>query len=82
MKWIPVTERLPADFGRLGRTKKYLIFIDNPFFSDGHYHVAWYQKSSFGDKYNLWMGIEPNVHHGDSYPNVTHWCELPNPPQK
>ena len=76
MEWIPVTDRLPDDFDNQGQTKPYLVHIDNPFFKDGNYHVAFYQKSPFGDKYNLWRGIETNVSHGENQPNVTHWTEI------
>lgn len=81
MKWIPVTESLPDEFDEKYKiTKPYLVYIDNPFFHNGNYHVSYLMKSDLG---NHWVGIEPNVsHRWDNMPNVTHWCELPNPPQK
>lgn len=78
MNWISVKEKLPTDFNEHGRTKNYLVYIDNPFFTDANYHVSWYQESLFGQKY--WANIEANVYRGDDTPNVTHWCELPNKP--
>jgi|SRR5690348_1691487 len=78
--WISVNDRLPNDFDEQGQTQPYLVYIDNPFFKNGNYHVSYFEKSSFGEQYNHWCGIEPNVHHGTTYPNVTHWILLPKRP--
>lgn len=77
MEWISVKDELPSDFNERGRTKSYLVWIDNPFFHDGNAHVAQFERGSFGDH---WRGIEPNVHHGNNPPNVTHWMPLPEKP--
>lgn len=79
-RWISVETDLPEDFDEFGRTQHYLVYIDNPFFSNGHYHVAMYEKSSFGEQYNHWVGIEPNVHHNhETQPKVIAWQPLPKP---
>jgi hypothetical protein len=79
-QWISVEERLPEDFDEQGHTQPYLVFIDNPYFKNGNYHIAYFEKSSFGNQFNHWCGIEPNVHHGTIQPNVTHWMPLPSLP--
>lgn len=79
-EWISVKDELPTDFNDRGLTAPKLVYIDNPFFANGNYHVCFFQKNSFGEQYNNWVGIEPTVHHGDAQPNVTHWMELPLKP--
>ena len=74
-EWVSVEDRLPDEFNEFGQTKHYLVYIDNPFFKDGNYHVAYFEKSGWGTCH--WRGIEPNVSHGIDQPNVTHWMELP-----
>lgn len=76
-EWISVEDRLPDDFDEAGQTPHLLVVIDNPFFKNGYYHVAYYQKTIFG---RSWQGIEPNVSHGKLQPNVTHWKPLPKAP--
>ena len=78
--WISVNDSLPSDFDEQGQTLPYLVYIDNPFFKNGNYHVSYFERSSFGERYNHWCGIEPNVHHGTTRPNVTHWMPLPKRP--
>lgn len=80
MEWISVKDELPTDFDKHGLTPPYLVYIDNPFFENGNYHVAQYEASPFGEKYNHWRGIETNVAHSDRRPNVTHWMPLPEQP--
>lgn len=79
-QWVSVKERLPEDFDAQGYTKHYLVYIDNPYFHEGNYWVVRMQRFRYGDDTDYlysWCGIEPNVHHGNGRPNVTHWREVP-----
>lgn len=74
--WIDVKDRLP-EVDEYNQSNYCLVYIDNPFFKDGNYHVAYCQKNDFGI---CWQGIESNVHRGNNPVNVTHWRLLPSPP--
>lgn len=87
MKWINAKEQLPDGFPENSNTTKpYLVFIDNPYFKNGNYHIARLERvplRSIETRYlYTWRDIEPNVHHGNDEPNVTHWCELPEAPKQ
>lgn len=73
MQWNLFTEVKPTP------KKQYLVYIDNPFFTGYNMYVATYMfNEEFKTEY--WVGIEMNVHHGKTQPNVTHWAELPTKP--
>lgn len=80
--WVNCEDRLPTELNEWMQSKECLVFINNPYFSNDNIHTAYLQKGIIGNtEYVQWRGIEPNVHHGNEQPIVTHWMPLPSPPK-
>lgn len=73
-KWIPVAEKLPEKI-----TNKVLVYCKNGYIGFGHYE----DFQGVKDWYNLENGKpfrEWDLEDCETY-EVTHWCELPEPPK-
>ena len=75
--WIPVEERLPEVSGH------YLVFMkydDQTLLKGmGHHYVSGY--SAQYKSFNTFDGMDAKDAEELAFKNVTHWAELPEPPE-
>ena len=77
VEWIPVEERLPEKSG------VYLVFMK---YSDqillkgmGYHYVVGY--SAHHEAFNTFDALDDEKADNLAFKNVTHWAELPEPPE-